>query len=178
MKLSVGAILMGIAICLWLPGGAALHAAAKQNFGLITGSTTPAKPMRDEQLYCENFADAAREAQFAWRLAKIKELEQGLAKRMDELEKNKAALAAWMSRRQAFLDRARGNLVEIYTRMRPDAAAQQIAALDDLTAAAILVKLDARAASLIMAEIAAERAAQLTRVIVGAVRTGGKGGGT
>lgn len=163
---------------LGLPASNPSQGASKQNFGLITGSTTPAGPKRDEQHYCENFADEAREAQLAWRLARINELEAGLAKRIDELERSKAALETWMARRQAFLDRARENLVDIYTRMRPDAAAQQIAALDDLTAAALLIKLDSRAASLILAEIDANRAAQLTKVIVGSQRTASSGGGT
>ncbi len=150
----------------------------KQNYGLITGSTGKAPPEEYGANYCKNIADEASEAQVAWRMAKIAELEAELEKRMEQLDAKKAALQKWMAQRNRFLELARGSLVDIYSRMRPDAAAQQIAALDDLTAAAIVMKLDARVASLIMAEIEAERAARLTRVIVGAARSKPAGEGT
>ena len=152
-------------------------AAEKQNFGLITSSVSSPHDVGDGQNYCVNFSDEAQEAQLAWRLKKIEELEAGLSKRMDALEKAKADVTRWMAKREAFLELARASLVEIYTRMRPDAAAQQLAALDDMMAAAILMKLKAKVASLILAEIEAERAAQLARVIAGAARTRRSGEG-
>ena len=158
-------------------GSGAVMAAEKQNFGLITSSVSAPESGKDGQNFCQNFSDEAQEAQLAWRLKKIEELEAGISKRMDALEKTKADVTQWMAKREAFLQLARASLVEIYTRMRPDAAAQQLAALDDMTAAAILMKLDARAASVILAEIEAERAAQLARVIAGAARTKRSGEG-
>ena len=166
------------AALLWLGASVSggIAGGQKQNLGLITSSTSRPANSKDHQNYCENFADEAQEAQFAWRLAKINELEAGIAKRMDRLEKTKAELESWMTKRQAFLNRAKSSLVEIYTRMRPDAAASQLSVLDNLTAAAILMKLEPRAASLILGEIEPKKAAQLTTVMVGAARTVQAGG--
>ena len=166
-----------IVMSLLVLSSAALADAEKQNFGLITSSVSAPHGGGEGQNYCVNFSDEAQEAQLAWRLKKIEELEKGLSKRMDALEKTKADVARWMAKREAFLELARASLVEIYTRMRPDAAALQLAALDDMTAAAILVKLKAKTASVILAEIEAERAAQLARVIAGAARTKRRGEG-
>ena len=46
--------------------------------------------------------------------------------------------------------------------MRPDAAAQQLAAMDEETAAAVLTKLDPRIASIILNEMDRAQAARLT----------------
>ena len=52
--------------------------------------------------------------------------------------------------------------------MRPDAAAVQLAALDEETAAAVLTKLEPRTASVILNEMDPARAARLTATIGGA----------
>ena len=64
---------------------------------------------------------------------------------------------------------AEGALVAIYAKMRPDAAAGQIAALDDAVAAAVLRGLNARQSSAILNEIPADRAVKLVGAIAGLV---------
>ena len=54
-------------------------------------------------------------------------------------------------------------MLRIYARMRPDAAALQLAALDEETAAAVLTKLEPRTASLILNEMDPAQAARLDR---------------
>jgi flagellar motility protein MotE (MotC chaperone) len=51
--------------------------------------------------------------------------------------------------------------------MKPDAAAQQLSALDEETAAAVLIKLSPKISSALMAEMDAKKAARLTAIIAG-----------
>jgi flagellar motility protein MotE (MotC chaperone) len=70
-----------------------------------------------------------------------------------------------VERREAFRKLAEETIVDIYARMRPDAAAVQLAALDAETAAAVLVRLNPRVASAIMAEMDTPRAVDLAAMI-------------
>ena len=58
-------------------------------------------------------------------------------------------------------------MVDIYSRMRPEAAAAQLAALDESTAAAVLIKLNSRTASAILGEMDIPRAVSLAQLISG-----------
>jgi flagellar motility protein MotE (MotC chaperone) len=73
-----------------------------------------------------------------------------------------------MAKREEFTAHATDSLVEIYSKMKPDAAAPQLMAMDEFVAAAIMSKLSTKAASLIMAEMEAAKAARLSAVIAGA----------
>ena len=84
-----------------------------------------------------------------------------------EFEAKKAEYVAWLRKRDDAMRQAAESVVAIYARMRPDAAALQIAAMDDAMAAAILTKLPARAAGAILNEMEAGRAARLTRAMAG-----------
>jgi flagellar motility protein MotE (MotC chaperone) len=121
--------------------------------------------------YCINIADKAAEARFAWQRKTLLDLEQELAKRIAVLEAKTAEYQTWVVRRDEFVKKARDNLVLIYARMRPDAAAQQLMAMDEETAAAVLIKLDPRTASIILNEMDPAQAARLTGTIGGAART-------
>ena len=79
-----------------------------------------------------------------------------------------------MARRDEFSKKARDNLVSIYSRMRPDAAAAQLMAIDLETAAAVLTKLEPRSASLILNEMEAGYAARLTGTIAAAASSAGQ----
>jgi flagellar motility protein MotE (MotC chaperone) len=119
--------------------------------------TTPA------QEYCINIADDAADARAAWQAKTLKELEKELDARIAALEAKRAEYESWLARREAFLEKAENGLVEIYSKMKPDAAAQQLALLDEETAAAIIMKLNARSASTILNEMDPSRAAKLTK---------------
>lgn len=142
----------------------------KADLGLITGSTTPPQPPTSSQQYCVNIADQAADARFAWQAKTINELEKEIDKRLAELEAKRAEYQEWSKQREEVLAKASEQVVSIYAKMRADAAALQLAVLDDEIASAVLVKLNARTASAILNEMEPGRAAQLTRAMVDAAR--------
>jgi flagellar motility protein MotE (MotC chaperone) len=126
--------------------------------------------------YCVNIANAAADARFARQKKTLADTEQELEKRIALLEQKTAEFQKWVTRRDEFVKKARENLVLIYTRMRPDAAAMQLTAMDEETASAVLLKLDPRTASLILNEMEPAQAARLTAIIGGAARVAPAGG--
>jgi flagellar motility protein MotE (MotC chaperone) len=120
--------------------------------------------------YCANIADAAADARFAWQLRELRELDAELQRRIDILEERTAEYREWLARRDAFVQKAQESLVRIFSRMRPDAAASQLAAMDEETAAAVLTKLEPRNASAILNEMPPGPAARLTMTIAGAAK--------
>lgn len=115
--------------------------------------------------YCASIADAAADARFAWQKEQLATLEKQVDERIKRLEEKRADYESWLARRNAFLAKADEGLVAIYTKMRPDAAALQLANMPEESAAAILTKLNARTASAILSEMEAARASQLARVM-------------
>ncbi len=118
--------------------------------------------------YCVNIRDAAADARVAWQTATLETLEKQVAEQVIALEKKRAEYEEWLAKREEFLKQAREDMVAIYSRMRPDAAAGQLAAMDDETAAAVLAKLNARNSSAILNEMEPIRAAQLANMLAGA----------
>jgi len=131
---------------------------------LETGSITGARP--DE--YCANIANPAADARFAWQKKTLADMEQEIAKRIVLLEEKTAEYQKWLARRDEFSKKANDTVLRIYARMRPDAAAVQLATLDMETAASVLTKLEPRAASLILNEMEPAQAVRLTATISGA----------
>ena len=74
------------------------------------------------------------------------------------------------------MEKAQGQLVDIYKKMRPDAAALQISELDEMTAAAILLKLSPRTASTILNEMDPKLAARLASFVSYAAKKAAKKG--
>lgn len=138
--------------------------------GLTTGSVKKPMELPISAAYCENIADAAEEARVAIRAKYLKKLEDRIEERVIALEVKRTDVEKWMKRREEFIERAQRNLVEIYSAMRPEAAAQQISIMDDETAAAILLKLKPRTASAILNDIKPKRAARLAAVIAGSAK--------
>ena len=146
-------------------------AGEKTGYGEITGSIKKPNDISIYAAYCKNVGDAATEARAAFRANYLEELEARIEKRISALDAKRKALENWMRRRDSFIARAQKNLVEIYTAMRPEAAAQQISVMDDETAAAILLNLKPRTASAILNEIQPTRAARLASVIAGSAKS-------
>jgi flagellar motility protein MotE (MotC chaperone) len=134
----------------------------------------PVAPASDAQRYCQNVAVAAADARFALQTRKLNQLEAQIAERVADLEAKEVELKDMLARRDEATKRAEATLVGIYAKMRPDAAAQQISALDDATAAAVLTGLNARQSSAILNEIAPDRAVKLVNTISGFVPPDGK----
>lgn len=121
--------------------------------------------------YCFNTADTAADARFAWQAKKIQEMEAELNKRAEQLAAKTEEYKTWLERRDEFARKAHEKLVGFYSRMRADAAAAQLAAIDEETAAAVVTKLETKVASQIMGEMEPMQAARIASVISGAART-------
>lgn len=138
----------------------------------------PARKQEDEaapqtsaaRRYCVSIANAAADARYAWQRKKLSEAEKELEKRIALLEEKTAEFRKWVTRRDEFVEKARQNLVLIYSRMRPDAAAQQLTAMDEETASAVLLTLDPRISSKILNDMEPAQAARLTAIIGGSAR--------
>jgi flagellar motility protein MotE (MotC chaperone) len=136
-------------------------------------SSAPGEPATTDQRgsdateYCKNVTDAALDARVAWQQKQLEASEAKLRERIAELEAKRAEYEKWLKLREDFLKKAEDSVVEIYSGMNPDAAAQQIASMADETAAAVLAKLRVRSASAILNEMEPGRAAHLADTLAG-----------
>ena len=139
-------------------------------------TTEPAPPAERgaASQYCTNIADAAVDARIAWQRQNLAEAEKEVQRRTTELEVKTAEYQRWLTRRDEFAEKAQKAILDIYSKMKPDAAALQLQALDDETAAAVLMKLEARVASAVMNEMEPVQGARLTAILSAA----GKGPGS
>jgi flagellar motility protein MotE (MotC chaperone) len=136
---------------------------------------TPDKaPDIEASRFCANAAPSIAEARVAWETKQLGDLDAQVKQRLADLEKAKASVQDWVTRRDAMLKSASDDLVAIYARMEPQAAATQIASMDDQMAAAILGKLKASAAGAILNEMEADRASKLAVVLSGLTGVGKK----
>ena len=103
--------------------------------------------------YCTNLADDAADARFALQLSRLQAAEAAIEERLAELEIRRAEYEEWLDRRRRFMDLAEENLVAIYSGMRPDAASEQLAEMNEFTAAAVIARVAPRTASAILNEI-------------------------
>jgi flagellar motility protein MotE (MotC chaperone) len=122
--------------------------------GGVTAPPKPAPPAAnpaesDIAQFCSNVIDPAVDARLAWQLKELEKAENQLRERIAEVEVKRTEYEKWMALRDEFLKKAEAGVVEIYSRMRPEAAALQIAGMADDTAAAVLVKLSPRNSSAI-----------------------------
>ncbi|WP_432287129.1 MotE family protein [Aminobacter sp. BA135] len=140
---------------------------------------TPKKPVEaavppveqsEVERFCSNIADAARDRRYQLQAEELKKLQAEVDKRIALLEERKTEYETWLKRREVFLARAEEGVVQIYSRMKPDAAAERLAVMNTDLAAAIMMKLDARKASVILNEMESKVAAELTRIIASAAR--------
>ena len=131
-------------------------------------------PPASVKSYCENIADPALDARFLHQKAELTHLEDELAKKTTLLEAKKTEFQEWLKRRDDFINKAEGSLVKLYSKIKPDAAAPQLAALDEEAAAALLLKLSAKASSAILDQMDTAKAARLVSVMIGAARPSDK----
>jgi flagellar motility protein MotE (MotC chaperone) len=165
--------LLILALCVFAINAAtaAENAGAESAAAVATAAppaaAAPNEPQDNASLYCRNIANAAADARYARQTAALTALEKELDDRIAKLEKKQAEYQEWVQRREDFLAKADDAVVAIYSQMRPDAAAQQIAVMDEEAAAAILAKVTPRTASAILNEMDATAAAHLTNVMAG-----------
>ncbi|MDP3254496.1 MAG: MotE family protein [Bosea sp. (in: a-proteobacteria)] len=130
-------------------------------------TAAPAALTSDAASYCAAIRDPAAEARFAWQANQLKGLEAKLTETLKRLEERKAELQMLTDQRAAEVKQAEARMTDIFARMRPDAAALQLSAMDQSVAVAVLSKLPPRAASAVLNEMEASRAAQLAEVMGG-----------
>lgn len=133
-------------------------------------SELAAKSADEIERFCGNIADAARDRRYAMQTAELKKLQQDVDDRIAKLEAKRAEYETWVTRRERFMEQAQQGVVQIYSKMRPEAAAAQLTELRAEMAASILMKLDTRVASVILNEMDKNAAATLTSIMVSAAR--------
>lgn len=135
-------------------------------------ATAIAVPQEQSEIerFCGNIADAARDRRYALQAAELKALQAELDQRIKTLEEKKVEYEEWMKRREEFLAKAEDNVVKIYSKMKPDAAAERLSELKADLAAGILMKLDSRKAGTILNEMDRKAAATLTGIMAAASR--------
>ena len=161
------ALLIGLALVAAAPLSPAL---AAEQVAAVQPAATPAEATdtaANANAYCKNIANQAADARYARQAEALAAMTKALDDRIAALEAKRADYEKWVSRREDLLKRADDSVVAIYSQMRPDAAAQQIAIMDQEAAAAILAKLQPRTASAILNEMDPTTAAQLTNVMAG-----------
>lgn len=134
--------------------------------GSAQEQAAPGKATQDEiQQFCSSIADSARDQRYLLQKQELEKLQADVDARIAVLEKRREEYEDWLSRRNAFMKQAEGNLVEIYKKMKPDAAAPQLQEIDTILAAAIIMKLPARQSSLILSEMKADKAAMVAAIM-------------
>ncbi|MDP3897964.1 MAG: MotE family protein [Mesorhizobium sp.] len=132
-------------------------------------TAAPTAGVSDEiQRFCGNVADAARDRRYAIQAQELEALKTEIDVRVQQLEAKRAEYEKWMTLRQEFMDHASENVVKIYARMKPDAAAERLAEMKADLAAAILLKLEVKQSGLIMNEMERTVAAKLTSIMASA----------
>ena len=117
---------------------------------------------------CGNIDSQAADARFELQSQQLQQLRMQIDDRIKVLEEKRQEYENWLNKRNEFLAKAQDSLVNIISKMRPDAAAAQLALVDDFAAAAIMLKLTPRVSSAIMNELPPEKSANLTKVLVSA----------
>jgi len=126
---------------------------------------SPKQELSPAQQYCSNILDATSAAQIAQQTRNLQIAQKEINDRIALLTAKAEVLKSWMKLRADFSERATDSLVQIYSRMKADSAAAQLAAMDEMTSAAIISKLAPKIASPIMAEMDVAKAARLSAVI-------------
>lgn len=162
-RLRPAALASAVAIVL-----AVVPARAQDGTASLLNSPPPGMNADDIARFCTNIADAARERRYALQKAELQSLRDEIEQRIKILEDKRAELEMWTERRDRFASAASQDLVDVYAKMRPDAAAQRMEKLPSELSAALLIKLNARAAGTILNEMSPERAAQVTMIMAAA----------
>ena len=138
----------------------------------LSQAVTKGGQITDEiRAFCSNIADAAKDRRYALQVQELNKLKKDVDERVARLEAKRADYEAWLKKRDDFVAKAEAGVVDIYAKMKPDAAAERLAAVDPMLAASILMKLDTRQAGGIMTEMKSESAAKLTGIMAAAANS-------
>ena len=134
-------------------------------------SPPPLGNLDEIRKFCGNIDDQAADARYSLQAKQLADLKADVEERMRALEAKRKEYEMWLKRRDEFVNKAQDSLVDIISKMKPDAAAAQMSLIGDEAAAALILKLNPRVSSIILNEMPPEKAAKLARVIVGSQRT-------
>jgi flagellar motility protein MotE (MotC chaperone) len=133
-------------------------------------AAVPSPAGGEVQRFCSNIVDAARDRRYSLQAQELEKLKLDIDERIKALEAKRLEYEEWLKRRDDFLTKAEDNVVKIYAKMKPDAAAERLAKVRIELAAGILMKLDPRQASTILNEMDSKAAAMITGVMASATR--------
>lgn len=133
----------------------------------VTALTTPkiaAVPavVMPKDDYCANIADLAADARHMLQMKTLEDLEKEIDQKIVLLEAKRAESEAFLKKRNDAIKETRQDLVDIFSKMKPDVAAAQFEILDVETSASILKQLNARVAGTILNEMKTSVAAAIT----------------
>ena len=169
MRLFARLISASLALMLFAPVVGAEDAKSDDKEMEVLQMPSPTAPeLSPAQQYCSNVLDEATAAQIAQQTRNLEKAQKQLDDRIGLLSEKAEVLKSWIKMREDFTVRATESLVQIYSKMKPDAAAAQLAVMDEMVAAAVVSKLTPKVSSLIMTEMEAAKAARLSAVIAGA----------
>jgi len=154
------ALLMSLVVGTWV---SASHAEQTRKQVRVVGKKSLASAPAGD--FCTNIKDDAQERRYALKMQELNKLKAAVEARIVALENKRKEVEAWQAKRDQFADLADSSLVEIYSKMRPDAAAGRLEILEPTLAAAIVLKMPRRKASVVMNEMSAAKAASITQVI-------------
>lgn len=145
-------------------GGAALNGTD----ALSEVANTGAQISDEIRQFCSNIADAAKDRRYALQVMELEKLKKDIDARVEKLEAKRAEYEEWLKRREDFMAKAEASVVDIYSKMKPDAAAERLSAVEPMLAASILMKLNTRQAGVILNEMNSKSAAKLTGIMAAA----------
>jgi flagellar motility protein MotE (MotC chaperone) len=128
----------------------------------------PKGPITPASQYCMNVRDAAESARMEQQRGSLAKAQRDIDERIALLTTKTTEYQQWLNKRDEFLKKANDTLVEIYSRLKPEAAAAQMLAMNEGVAAAIISKMTPKTAGAILSEMDAGRAARLSSYLAGA----------
>jgi flagellar motility protein MotE (MotC chaperone) len=150
--------------------GPAQTASGADEAAQVAAVAAPAEGSTEVQRFCSNIADAARDRRYALQEQELEKLRADIDVRIKALEEKRKEYEEWLKRRDDFLAKAEDNVVKIYAKMKPDAAAERLAEVNLELAAGILMKLNPKQSSIILNEMDRKAAATITGVMAAATR--------
>jgi flagellar motility protein MotE (MotC chaperone) len=145
--------------------------------GAAEAREPPRPPSRPQELakerpaverFCEKAAPSVEELRIAAQRKELETLDQKVKERIGALEALGNSIQEWISRREQLLQRANKDVIAIYSRVDPEAAALQLAEIDEAEAAAIIAKLPPQTSGAILGEMNATKAGKIVAIVRGA----------
>lgn len=118
--------------------------------------------------FCSNIAEPARDQRYLLQKQELEKLRADVDSRIAEMQKRKDEYQDWLKRRDDFMKQAEASLTDIYKKMKPDAAAQQLQSVKIEVAAAVIMRLNPSQSSLILNEMDPQKAAVIANIIASA----------